>query len=47
MEIFGGHAERVTESGELRPALERTLSAGRAACINVSVDPEAPHPGFW
>ena len=47
MEVFGGHAEWVTEPGELRPALERAVTSGRPACINVSVDPNAPHPGFW
>jgi thiamine pyrophosphate-dependent acetolactate synthase large subunit-like protein len=47
MEVFGGHAELVTEPGELRPALERAVASGRAACINVRVDPNAPHPGFW
>jgi thiamine pyrophosphate-dependent acetolactate synthase large subunit-like protein len=47
MEVFGGHAEWVTDPDELRPALERGLASGRAACINVSVDSNAPHPGFW
>ena len=47
MELFGGHAEWVTEPGELRPALERAVTSGRSACINVSVDPNASHPGFW
>jgi len=47
MELFGGHAEWVIDPDELRPALERGLASGRAACINVSVDPNATHPGFW
>lgn len=47
MEVFGGHAEWVTEPDELRPALERAAASGRPACINVRVDPNAPHPGFW
>ncbi|PYT96436.1 MAG: hypothetical protein DMG36_00460, partial [Acidobacteria bacterium] len=47
MEVFGGHAEWVTEPGELGPALERAVTSGRPACINVSVDPNASHPGFW
>jgi len=47
MEVFGGHTEWVTEPSELRPALERAVTSGRPACINVSVDPNASHPGFW
>jgi 2-hydroxyacyl-CoA lyase len=47
MEVFGGHAEWVTEPEELRTALERAVASDRAACINVRVDPNAPHPGFW
>lgn len=47
VELFGGHAERVTEAHELRPALERAIASGRVACVNVSLDPHAPHPGFW
>jgi len=47
MEVFGGHAEFVTEAAEIRPALERAAASGLASCINVRVDPEAPHPGFW
>jgi len=47
MEVFGGHAEFVTEAAEIRPALERAAASGVASCINVHVDPEAPHPGFW
>ena len=47
MDTFGGHAEWVTEAANLRPALERAAASGLPACINVSVDPDAPHPGFW
>jgi len=47
MEVFGGQAEWVTEPGELRPAFERAVASGLAACVNVRVDPNAPHPGFW
>jgi hypothetical protein len=37
----------VTEPGELRPASEGVVTSGRPACINVNVDPNALHPGFW
>ena len=47
IEVFGGHSEFVTDAAELRPALERAASSGLPACINVRVDPFAPHPGFW
>jgi len=47
MEVFGGHAEWVEEASEIRPALERAVASGRPACINVRVDPDSPHPGFW
>jgi thiamine pyrophosphate-dependent acetolactate synthase large subunit-like protein len=41
---FGGHAESVERPEELRPALERAAQSGKAACINVKVDPNAPYP---
>ncbi len=44
---LGAHAEWVSDVREVRPALERALGSGRAACIQVSVDPLAPHPGTW
>jgi 2-hydroxyacyl-CoA lyase 1 len=47
MEVFGGHAEFVSEAPMLRLALERAAASGVAACVNVAVDPEASHPGFW
>jgi acetolactate synthase-1/2/3 large subunit len=40
-ESMGAHGERVRESGELRPALERSLASGRCAVIHVDVDPVA------
>jgi thiamine pyrophosphate-dependent acetolactate synthase large subunit-like protein len=45
-EIFGGHSEFVTGPAEI-PALHRAAAAGGTACVNVRVDPHAPHPGFW
>jgi len=44
MRTFGGHAEFVEHPGQLRPALERAVASGKAACINVQVDPHAPYP---
>ena len=38
VEGLGGHGERVTEPGQIRPALERAFDAGVPACINVMVD---------
>ena len=47
VEVFGGHPEFVTEPAEIRPALERSAASAVPACINVRVDPDARHPGFW
>lgn len=47
IKAFGGHAECVNDMEGMRPALERAASSGLPACINVSVDPDAPHPGAW
>ena len=44
MRAFGGHAEFVDYPGQLKPALERAVASGKAACINVQVDPHAPYP---
>jgi 2-hydroxyacyl-CoA lyase 1 len=46
-EIFGGHSEFVTDATVLRDALDRAAASGLPACVNVRVDPYAPHPGFW
>jgi acetolactate synthase-1/2/3 large subunit len=35
VEALGGHGEHVEDPVELRPALERALKAGKAACVNV------------
>jgi thiamine pyrophosphate-dependent acetolactate synthase large subunit-like protein len=47
MEVFGGHGEFVTETSDIRPALERAAASGLPSCINVSVDPDTPSPGVW
>lgn len=44
MRAFGGHAEHVERPEQLKPALERAVISGKAACINVKVDPFAPYP---
>ena len=38
-ETLGAHAEFVQTPEEIRPALERALSSGKAACVNVITDP--------
>jgi acetolactate synthase-1/2/3 large subunit len=35
----GAHGERVSNAGELRPALERALASGGCAVVHVDVDP--------
>jgi len=40
-DVFGGHAEHVERPAELAPALERALSAGEPAIVNVMLDPDA------
>ncbi len=44
MEMFGGRAEHVDRPEDIGPALTRAIADGRAACINVAVDPDAPFP---
>lgn len=43
-EGFGCHGEHVTHPSELRPALERALASGKAAVVNVMIDPEPISP---
>ena len=47
MAMFGGHAEYITEVAQIRPALQRAVASGIPSCLNVRVDPHAPHSGFW
>jgi acetolactate synthase I/II/III large subunit len=42
VEALGGHGELVTDPGQIRPALERAVSSGTVACVNVMLDPDAP-----
>jgi thiamine pyrophosphate-dependent acetolactate synthase large subunit-like protein len=44
MRTFGGHAEFVARPEEVRSAVERAIASGKAACVNVQVDPRAPYP---
>ena len=44
MTTFGGHAEFVDRPEQLQPALRRAIASGKAACVNVQVDPYAPYP---
>lgn len=39
VEALGGHGEHVTEPKDIRPALERARASGKAACVNVMIDP--------
>ncbi len=41
---LGGHGDLVREPGELRGALERALSAGKPALVNVLTDPSVAYP---
>jgi thiamine pyrophosphate-dependent acetolactate synthase large subunit-like protein len=40
-EMVDGHAERVDEPRQIRPALERALAADRPALVHVRIDPKA------
>jgi 2-hydroxyacyl-CoA lyase 1 len=44
MRAFGGHAEFVDRPEQLKAALTRAVESGKAACVNVEVDPNAPYP---
>jgi acetolactate synthase-1/2/3 large subunit len=40
VEALGGYGERVEDPEQIRPALERARDSGRAACLNVMLDPK-------
>jgi thiamine pyrophosphate-dependent acetolactate synthase large subunit-like protein len=44
MEAFGGYSEHVEQPDEVGPALRRAFASGRAALVDVSVDPNAVWP---
>ena len=41
---FGAHGETVTETGQFADALERALTAGRPALLELQIDPDAINP---
>jgi acetolactate synthase-1/2/3 large subunit len=41
---FGAHGETVTETSQFPDAIERALSAGRPALLELKIDPEAINP---
>jgi acetolactate synthase-1/2/3 large subunit len=43
---FGCHAETVERTEDVEAAFERSVASGRAALIDLRVDPEAIHPRF-
>jgi acetolactate synthase-1/2/3 large subunit len=43
MEGMGGHAERVTEPSQIRPALERAFASGKPALLDVVIDPNVSY----
>ena len=45
VEAMGGYGEHVTEPKDIRPAMERARAAGKAACVNVMIDPNVYSSG--
>ncbi|MDI6726724.1 MAG: thiamine pyrophosphate-binding protein [Smithellaceae bacterium] len=45
VEALGGFGAYVEKTEEIRPALEAAFSSGKAACVNVMVDPAVISPG--
>jgi acetolactate synthase-1/2/3 large subunit len=43
-EALGCHGELVSAPAELRPALDRALSSGKPALVNVLTDPAVAYP---
>ncbi len=44
-EMVGGYYERVTEPGDIKPALERALAANTLAVLNVETAPKGQRCG--
>jgi thiamine pyrophosphate-dependent acetolactate synthase large subunit-like protein len=40
-ELVDGHAERVEQASQIRPALDRALASGKVSVVHVRVDPKA------
>jgi len=43
MEGMGGHSERVTDPEQIRPALERAFASGKAALLDIVIDPDVSY----
>jgi acetolactate synthase-1/2/3 large subunit len=43
MQGMGGYGERVTDPNEIRPALERAFKSGKAALLDVVIDPNVAY----
>ena len=43
MDGLGGYGERVTDPNEIRPALERAFGSGKAALLDVVIDPDVAY----
>jgi len=43
-QAFGGHGERVTQTDEFGPAVQRALESGKPAIVHCLIDPEAITP---
>jgi acetolactate synthase-1/2/3 large subunit len=43
MQGLGGYGERVTDPEEIKPALERAFGSGKAALLDVVIDPEVAY----
>ena len=43
MEGMGGHSERITDPAEIKPALERAFNSGKAAVLDVVIDPKVSY----
>jgi acetolactate synthase-1/2/3 large subunit len=47
VKVLGGYGELVTEPAKIRGALERAISSGVAALVNITTDPEAISPSTY
>lgn len=43
MEGMGGYSERITDPNEIKPALERAFASGKAALLDVVIDPKVSY----
>lgn len=46
VKALGGHGEFVEKPEDISPALQRALSSGLPACVNVMIDPQPKSPGL-